>query len=155
MEKCLKIKLFHLYRQTTQKERRMKKRLLVVFALLLILILSLSIWGIFCIPPNPWCQVDAPEKIDRLEIYSAGEDPQSSKDDILLKVIDDPGKINKYIQKYRWEDGNAICCHEETRYAFLEYADGEEVGSSYYGGLFSRYNNLGFTLQQFLLIHIP
>ena len=133
----------------------MKKGLLIFLAVLLLLVLGISVWAIFFMAPNPWCHVNAPQKIDRLEIYSAGEDPQSSKDDILLKVIDDPRKINRYIQKYRWEDGNAICCHEETRYAFLEYADGEEVGSSYYGGLFSRYNNLDFTLHQFLLIHTP
>jgi len=125
----------------------MKKIFLGGLILIAVLFLALAFWVEFVACPFPDYRVNIDHPIDRLEIWKITDDEKE-----LIRTVESPAKIGKYIRKYRWENVNAICCMEDTRYIFEEYASGESVGSSYYAQPFARYNNLGFTLYQLWLI---
>ena len=94
-----------------------------------------------------------PEAVDRLEIYSFSYDHDKRRH---IKTVTNPAAIRRYKNAFRWEDGNAICCDEQTVLLIYEYA-GEEMVSRSSCALFASagYNNIGFTAQQLELLLLP
>ena len=94
-----------------------------------------------------------PEAVDRLEIYSFSYDHDKRRH---IKTVTNPAAIRRYKNAFRWEDGNAICCDEQTVLLIYEYAGEERVGRSSCALFASAgYNNIGFTAQQLELLLLP
>lgn len=136
---------------------------LILLAAAAVLFLGLGVWMEFFAAPWPRTLQEIDYPIDRLDIYtvpgggmSVSEYMSSAGGEYgepqFLRTIDDPAKILKYSRKHRWADPYASPEPPETRYIIYEYCRGEQVGVSYYGGIFARYNNPAFTLYQLRLI---
>ena len=94
-----------------------------------------------------------PEAVDRLEIYSFSYDHDKRRH---IKTVTNPAAIRRYKNAFRWEDGHAICCDEQTVLLIYEYAGEERVGRSSCALFASAgYNNIGFTAQQLELLLLP
>ena len=89
------------------------------------------------------------DDVDRLEIRAFA---YSKEDQRLIGTVNDPKRIARYRDAYRWTDTMEYCCDEHTRYIIYEYAGDECVGTSRYSYLLSGYNNVSFSAQQLWLI---